>query len=125
MEMKLDDETMQTFVAKVLFDSFTLDQREKLVQQAIKGMLEKPATTGYGGDRRSVLQRAFDYAAEHVAQRIVTEHLTTDATFIANVKSLMVEATERAFNVDGGGREKMVSAISEAIIAGLRPKERY
>lgn len=127
MDLKLDGEAMQALVAKTLVDSFTPEKRDELIQNAIKAILEAPkrGETNFYGKKESVFQSAFENAAGIAANRIITGHLTNDADFSAKAKALIAEATEHAFNVEGGGREKMVKAISDAIVAGLRPQERY
>jgi len=126
MDLKLDGEAMQALVAKALFDSFTPERREELITSSIRHLLAQPKDgNNYYGKKESPLQTAFARASEIVAEKIILEMLTTDESFSAKVKALIAEATEHAFNVEGGGREKMVKAISDAIVAGLRPQGRY
>lgn len=127
MDLKLDQDAMQALVAKTIFESLTPEKREEILKSAIAYLaMPQEAGSGYGSRRRdSPLEAAFKTAAEYVTTRIVTEQLKEDADFTAKVKAVMLEAVERAFNIDGGGREKMVQAISDAIVAGLRPKESY
>jgi len=127
MDLKLDGEAMQALVAKTIVDSFTPEKRDELIQNAIKAILEAPkgGQTNIYGKKDSVFQSAFENAAAAAANRIIFDQLTNSAVFAAQVKALIAEATEHAFNVEGGGREKMVHAISDAIVAGLRPQERY
>lgn len=127
MDLKLDHDAMQALVAKALFDSFTPEKREELLQSAIKAILAVPPAgqTNFYGDKKSVFQSAFENAAHATARTVIADHLAKDEGFSVKVKEVIAEATERAFNIEGGGREKMIEAISNAIIAGLQPKERY
>jgi len=123
MQIPIDQNALRELVSKAILDSLTGDKRDELLKGAIKELIETPKNTGPYGPKVSKLEQAFAQAVEVSANRIITDMMNNDEALISKIKGVMVEAVERAF--EETGRAKMIEAISNAIVHGLRPKSDY
>lgn len=118
MDIKLDQEQMTTVVSAAILKSIDEDQRNVLIEGAIKHLLTRPpSNNGYGSNQReSPLMDAFNSAAAHVAHKLAEEMISGDETLKGKIKSLISDAFEKVFTES---REKTVGKIADAIVAGM------
>lgn len=122
MDVKLDGEQMNAIVSKAILDTLTPEVRANLTQASITELLTKKSTNSYGRQNSSELQAIFEQCTREVARKIITENMADDADFRAKVDGVFRDAVTKAFSNEG--REKMVNAIAEQLITGLKI-ERY
>jgi hypothetical protein len=123
MQIPIDQDALRELVSKAILDSLTGDKRDELLKGAIKDLIETPKSTSTYGPKVSKLEQAFSQAVEVAANRIITDMMNNDEALVSKIKGVMVEAVEHAF--EETGRAKMIEAISNAIVHGLRPKSDY
>lgn len=111
----IDDATMKTIAAKLIFESLTAEDREKMLTSAIEKTLT-PQNNGYGRDNRSDLQRAFDHQVALQAEKLVHDHLLSTEVQ-ARLKVFAVEATEKLLGAD------FVERLAKKMIEGLWSNE--
>jgi len=111
MELKVDAPTMEAMVAKAMFDSYTQEQRDELVGNALKALLSTPSSQY---DKTPAIQRLFREQAETVARKIAMEKMETDASFKANVEGMFADAAKRCFE-DVERREAIVDELANAM----------
>jgi 7-cyano-7-deazaguanine synthase in queuosine biosynthesis len=91
----MDDATLKTVTARILFESMTPEDREKLLTTAISTMLNEPDGNNYH-DRRTRLQRAFDNALALQATDLVRDYLKTPEVH-ARLRDVIAQATNKVF----------------------------
>lgn len=121
MDLRVNDDAMKSLVAKAIVDSLTPETREKLIGDAVTQTLTKPEQSGSYSEKRSPLQRAFDYAVSAEAERYAREHLANDGAFKAQVEALFADVAKKLFE---DNRDDLVSSIA-TIIRNALTKDRY
>lgn len=104
------NDTMKAAVVKVIYDSLTVEQRDKLLQDAVASLLVSYA------DKRSPLARIFDDCAFQVARQVVSDKLQNDPAFKEQVGLLYAEAFRRIFEEQ---RELTITKMANAISSAL------
>lgn len=117
MEVKLDNDTMRTMVAKAVFDSFDDDAKAKLVQEAIRSLFEERAQYG----SKTKIQQIFDDAVSKVAAEFVATLMREE--YGEKIQDVVRNALDRAF-AETERMNKVVEEVAGAIGRGLT-KERY
>src|SRR5882762_7773593 len=105
MDIKLDQEQMTTVVSAAILKSIDEDQRNVLIEGAIKHLLTAPPSNGYGSTRVSPLMDAFNSAAGRVASQLATEMISGDEVLKGRIRVLINDAFEKVFTES---REKTV-----------------
>jgi hypothetical protein len=114
MKIDLDAEMMRSIVAESLMASLDEQKRTALIQGAIQHLIT-PQGNAYGGGK-SPLVEAFNMAAGHVARSIIADELIKDETFVAKIRGMIVEATERITTTN---RDAVIQKMADAIESGL------
>jgi hypothetical protein len=109
----LSNEQLATVVATSILNSLTPEKRTELITNAITALLTE--RDGYSKQNR--LQQLFNSAVESVARQLVEGELAGSIEFIANVTTVIREASERVFA--GDRREALVEKMAGAIRASL------
>lgn len=122
MSLTFNTEQMEALVAKAIIDGLTDEQRSSMIQEAIKGIISKPADPRNYNDKRSQLQVAFDCAVSAYAEKYARLQLETDETFKSGVAALFTAAIKRLF--EDSEREEIITGIANTIKRGLS-KDRY
>lgn len=118
-QVNLNDEQLNTIVAKAVLDAITPEKREELIGNAVKHLLAgNPDGASSYGDQRSRLQRAFDAAVGEVAMKVAREHVET-SEIQAQCKALIAEAVDRVMGAGDDAREKLVSDMAYKIRTAL------
>ena len=74
----MDEDTLKTVTARILFESMTKEDRDKLLEDALKNLLKEPVSRDmYSRDKRTKFQEAFDNAVAACALSLIKEHLQT------------------------------------------------
>lgn len=116
MQLNLNDEQLQKVIAAAVLQTIDGERKDALLKGAIQYMLA-PTSAGSYERSRSPLQRAFESAVDQVARQVVTEKLTSDAAFIAQVDALFAEAAKKAFADENRGplADRIATAIRDAM----------
>ncbi len=92
----IDEATMKSVTAKLLFESLTAEDREKLLTGALASIIE-PQRGQYGVSQKSKLQDMFDNTAGVCANQIVVEHFKKPEVR-ERIEALVVQGVEQAFS---------------------------
>lgn len=122
MDVRIDDNAMNSLVAKAVFDGLTEERRADLIKGAITDLLARRQKSGYS-DGKSKLQEAFDNAVYTAARDYAEKALATDPVFQGQIKSLFADVAAKLFD-DFDGRLELVSSIAHTIRNALA-KDRY
>jgi hypothetical protein len=110
--MEIKNEELQKALAAVILNSFSEEQRQTILQDALKDYLFRPVKGNYGEQPSPVsqhFQKALDYATRKVADEYVAmpENLT-------RIQGLMREAFEMVITSEEG-KKKMIEKMHRAI----------
>ncbi len=118
--MRLDDPALEPIVAKAIIDSITPENREALISNAVKELLNRASGSGY--NQPTNIQRLFNDAVSTAAKKMADQYLTEDPDFQAKLKGLFVDVSEKLFSTET--RDELVTSLSDRIVAGLT-RDRY
>ena len=119
MNINIPAETWGAMVGAAVMQSVTPENRDVLIQEAIRHLLTKD-TSSFGGGR-SPLQKAFDEAVYQEAKTQVAAFVGSQLT--EAVESVVRESLVKAF--DGERKTKLVENIADAIVKAFRVEDRY
>lgn len=119
VKLELDNDMMKNLVSEAIMTALTTQQREALIQGAIKHLLT-PSVERYGA-RSSPIEDAFQHAVRGVAEKIATEMLTNNEEVKTKIAGLLNEALTRLADTN---REKTIERLADAITQGLAYRER-
>lgn len=108
----IDQATLQAATTKLLLDSMSAEDKEKLLTTALSNVLTPVRSGGYPYNESSPLQDAFKNAAAVCAGKLVQEYFQTPEVQ-ARVRALVVEAAEKAFAGD------FITRLSSKMVDGL------
>ena len=120
MNINLSDEQMTDLVAKSLMDAITPEKRDEILKASIVKLMT-PDNSSYG-NKKSVIQSAFDDAVGRTARQIIEADLSQNPEFQAKVKQLWSDVAEAMFN--GERYQTVVKEMADAIVKGLS-RDRY
>lgn len=106
----IDETTMRGIVAKLMFESLTPEDREKMLTSALASLVE-PQRDQFGRGK-SKLQETFDHAAAIAVGKLMREYFETPEVQ-ARIKAFAVEAAEKAFA--GGFSDKLAKKITDGL----------
>lgn len=115
MELKVTEEQMHQLISVALLQTLTPEKRDELITGAIQALLAKNVGSAY--DKRSELQRLFEQECTNVARLIIREHIESDPSAMANVRSVAIEAFEKTFT--GENRAAVVDRAADAISGAM------
>lgn len=118
MDIKLDSDKLQELMGTAILQSLDQIQRLTLIQGAITYLIapQRSVGGGYGSDRPSPIQEAFQSALRDLARKMATDLLTEDSSVAGQVRKLMDEAVTKVM-IDK--RDDTVNRIAEAIAKGM------
>ena len=115
----MEDATLRTVTARILFESMTPEDRDKLLTSAISAVLTVDENRDiYSKDRRTRFQRIFDDAVAHQASELVREHLKTPEIIDA-LRQTLAAATIKVIH-----SPEFVETMAKRIVEGLWSRER-
>lgn len=118
------DNTVKALVTEAIFKAIDEKKREEMMKAAIASLLKKPENqASWRGEQNTPLQDAFDTCVRQVAMEICREKLTKDEGFRKMVESVVVDAMQKVWATDK--REKLIDNIAEAVVEGMKIKERF
>jgi hypothetical protein len=119
MDLRVDDSTLKSLMAKAIVDALTPEAREKLIRDAVTQTLmqPEPSSIRHGGVGRSPLQQAFDYAVIEQSRKFANEIIATDPAFNDQLRKLFADVAAKIF--DANNRENMVDAIADTLIRAM------
>ncbi len=115
MEIKLDDTLIRSVVSEAILKSLDEQKREALLKGALQHLLTKQES-GYGGQRYSPIERAFNSAVDRCAEKLVGEMLDADDKFKAVIRKFIADAVER---LETDNRDERVRRLADSIARGL------
>lgn len=121
MDIKLDTPQLRELLAQAVLASLDEVKRDMLIKGAIEFLVTKDTSGGYGYNRKSPIEDAFNYAVRDVAQKTANDMLTNDSGLQEKLRELVNEALVRLMETN---REKTVEKIADAIAAGMAYRER-
>lgn len=116
MQLNVTDEQLQSVITAAILQSLGTEQRDALMTEAIKGLMELKQDNGYGRSKRTQLQEAFQNAAYTVANKMAREFFEQDENAQAQMKQLVIDAWLAAMTT---GREALVERIASNISKSL------
>lgn len=114
MRVEVDKEV----VAKAILDSLDKDQRDELIQSAIKRLLEERHSTTYGHSGKTYLQEVFEEGVLEAAKEIVREELKKPEVRKALSDAISI-AVAKALDITSDSYMGMVNRVSEAVASAL------
>lgn len=120
-EIKIDSEAMQSIVAKAVLEGIDANQREALLEQAVRYLITPPKGDryGYGVSPATPLQTAFDNAVQASIHRTAVELVQGDEALQQRLKTLVTNAIadimteERYDDLAEAVRKSLGSTLSE------------
>lgn len=121
MSIQIPEGAVRELVAQSILESISAEAREKILSDAIAGLLLTPPRSGYGTQPQSPLKEAFDNAVRATvngeARRLLEESEAAQARIKAMVGEAIVDLCSD--NYDG-----LPEKIGEAIGAWLQDRNR-
>lgn len=118
MSVSLDSDVMREVVAKAIIDQIGPEQREKLVRDAVTGVLNAGGgRDGYGRKAATPLQLAFDEAVRDCAMKFAGKIMREDESLKALVDGLLREMIQRTI-VER--REEIIKAFGDMVDRAMR-----
>lgn len=118
MQLNLNDEQMRSVVTAAILQTISPEQRDTLIQEALKSLLV-PKQSDYYGTKKTPIQEAFERAAFQVAMRVAEGYFAENETVRAEMEGLVAEAWQK---VVGEGRIRVVDRMADAIVVALSEK---
>lgn len=115
MDVKLNDDAMTQIIQKAIIDSLTPERREEMLSAAVKSILSVPVNPGSYGEKRSILQAAFDNAVQQVAYDYVRTELSGQTEFREKVKKLFEDVAAKLFEQDPEEYDSLIQRMARAI----------
>lgn len=112
MTLNLSDENMQGAVAAAIVQTLTVEKRDELLKSAIVTLLT-PANSGYGREKRSPLQDAFEQCVHQFARQTILKKLEDDGETRQMIEGVVTDAVKKAF-------EESREATVERLAGNLR-----
>lgn len=120
MDIKLNEEQMQSIVSAAIFQTLDEQQKEMMIKDALKHLMTAVPRGSYG-ERYSPLAEAFHRAVQDQARKLATEMLENNAEINTKIQSLISEGVQQLMT---DKREGTVLRIADAIVKGMTG-ERY
>lgn len=111
----IDPEALATIAAKAIFEGIGQEQRDLVLQQAVRSLLEVPKTP-YGMVGRSPLQSAFDTAIASVAHDVVRRQIMNDPAVRAKIEEFLAGPVAKLLEEDSTLASSISHAIGRAIV---------
>lgn len=112
IQVNLDGPAIEALVSKAILDDIGPEQRDKLLQAALKGLLQPMYEQG-----PTHLQHVFTDSARRVAAELIREQLLQDPGFKERVQTFVVATVDRVLkNPDAieAGTQLIVAAFERA-----------
>jgi hypothetical protein len=111
------NDNVRAVMVKVLYDSITAEQREKLLQDALASLITPPPQENWHrGKQPSPLEKIFTDCAYDIARQIISEQMKKDDKVKSDIEKLYAEALAKVFVTD---REQTVSKMASALTQAL------
>ena len=91
----LDEKIAAEVASAAVMNLLSQESREKMIQEAIKSLLEPPADRG-GYSRKSPIQEAFYAAVRGQAEKVVFDFVEKSEELRAKITSLVLDALSKA-----------------------------
>jgi hypothetical protein len=119
MNIDIPKDALTAVIHKAIFDSLAPETRDKLLEGAIKQMLEVPATTY--GPKESLLQQIFTSECTKVVRELVATQLANDPKVREVLSNLVTSALTKAIVEK---HDDLVCNIANIIVRVLEPRDR-
>lgn len=118
--IQLTDDMMSQVINKAILESLTPETRNQLITAAIAELLNgHPVENrrGYGNDKRTNMQIAFDRAVASAAEDIARKEVSENEQLRALFKKMLADACEKIMNTER--YSPTIEHLAEAIARGL------
>lgn len=116
MDVKIDAEAMQSVVAKALMEGISTEQRDLIMEQAVKALITPPKNSYGRVDGQTPLQDAFDMAATSAVRTLAREAIEKHPEFRERVDAMLGEAITNALQ---GSEYDLRIKVQEAVIQAV------
>lgn len=111
------NDNVRAVMVKVLYDSITAEQREKLLQDALASLMTPSPQDNWLRDKKpSPLEKIFTDCAYDIARKIISEQMAKDDKVKSDIEKLYAEVLTRVFVTD---REQTVTKMALALKQAL------
>jgi len=111
------NDNVKAVMVKVLYESITTEQREKLLQDALASlMIPSKRENWQHSEQPSPLVKIFTECAYDIARKIISEQMMKDDKVKSGIEKLYAEALARVFDTD---REQTVSRMAASLTQAL------
>lgn len=117
--ISLDQETIGKLIGGAIMQAITTEQRDTLISGALQHLLETEDSLTHRGKKVSPLQKAFNQAVEHYAQRTVMADLEAKGELSQKIHALIADAVTDWMTE---GREAHVARVASAIAEAFGPR---
>lgn len=111
----INSDSMQAIVSKAILEGIDAQQKDLLIEQAVKSLLVAPKSPGYGVQTKTPLQDAFDDAVRRTARTVVDEVIETEG-LADRIRALVREQVTAALASDS----TLAGGVGDAIGAAVR-----
>jgi len=111
------NDNVRAVMVKVLYESITTEQREKLLQDALASLMVPPKRENWHhSEQPSPLVKIFTECSYDIARQIIAEQMTKDDKLKSDIEKLYAEALAKVFVAD---REQTVSRMAASLTQAL------
>jgi hypothetical protein len=117
--VSIDPDTMRTVVAKAILDGLSQEQRDLVIEQAVKALITptKPAGSFGSATGPSPLQQAFDMAVHRACNKVADEILANTPEFQERLRGLFSDTVKSAMqSADWDLQRKISEAVMLAVL---------
>lgn len=117
IKLDLSDISMDKLVTEAILNKLTEEDKNILIKGALKYLITKPESTGYGGRKRdSPLELAFNRAVSDIAYKVAEEHLAEGTDARQQLRDVITKGYEKWLEQD---KIELCQRIANQITKGL------
>lgn len=114
MDLKLNNEMMQSVIAKSIFDAITPENRDELIKQALKDLLTPVALgVGFNSNKISPIQAAMNRAALDFMEKYIETEFNMTEKYKDKLKEMVNQTFDQLFEGE------FAQQLSKNVVDGL------
>ncbi len=120
MDLKLNDDQLQSAVAGAIIGTLTPEVKQELLTTAVKSLLEpRKDPYNYGKKLNTPLQDAFENQVSLIAQSVVREFLNKDTDLRAKIAEMYKLAVDKVLAGDSIAKQNLVDRMADNFVSFL------
>lgn len=119
--LKLDENSLKQLAAESILAQLSDENRQDILKQAVSYLLTPKESRGYGSSGKTPLQESFETEIGRLSMHVAAEVLGEMPEVKEKLKTMMVEAVERAFEQN---RETTVGRLADALVSAMVREDR-